>query len=135
MKRVVITGQGTINALGMDVASTVAAMAAGTCAIGEMEFPNVDRLSIKIGGQVKGFEPKDHFERQQLGLYDRFTQFAVMPPTKRLRNQGWNLMANSRRPVALFWAQPAVGCKPKMKITEPCTKTAKTVCIHLLYPV
>ena len=43
MKRVVITGQGTINALGHDVASTIAAMAAGKCAIDNMEFPNVDR--------------------------------------------------------------------------------------------
>ena len=88
MKRVVITGQGTINALGNDVASTVAAMAAGQCGIAEMEFPNVDRLTIKIGGQVKGFEPKDHFERQQLGLYDRFTQFAVIAAREAIAQSG-----------------------------------------------
>jgi nodulation protein E len=88
MKRVVITGQGTINALGHDVASTVAAMAAGKCAIGNMEFPNVDRLSIQIGGQVKGFEPKDHFERQQLGLYDRFTQFAMIAAREAIAQSG-----------------------------------------------
>lgn len=88
MKRVVITGQGTINALGHDVASTLAAMAAGKCAIGDMEFPNVDRLSIQIGGQVRGFEPKDHFERQQLGLYDRFTQFAVIAAREAIAQSG-----------------------------------------------
>jgi nodulation protein E len=88
MKRVVITGQGTINALGHDVASTIAAMAAGKCAIDNMEFPNVDRLSIQIGGQVKGFEPKDHFERQQLGLYDRFTQFAVIAAREAIAQSG-----------------------------------------------
>ncbi len=88
MKRVVITGQGTINALGHDVASTIAAMAAGKCAIDNMEFPNVDRLSIQIGGQVKGFEPKDHFERQQLGLYDRFTQFAVIAAREAITQSG-----------------------------------------------
>ena len=88
MKRVVVTGQGTINALGNDVASTVAAMAAGKCAIAEMEFPNVDRLSIKIGGQVKGFEPKNYFERQQLSLYDRFTQFAVIAAREAIAQSG-----------------------------------------------
>jgi nodulation protein E len=88
MKRVVITGQGTINSLGGDVASTVAAMAAGQCGIGGMEFPNVDRLTIKIGGQVKGFEPKDHFDRQQLGLYDRFTQFAVIAAREAIAQSG-----------------------------------------------
>ena len=75
MNRVVITGQGTINALGMDVASTVEAMSNGTCAIGPMEFDNVDRLSIQIGGQIKGYVAQEHFSRANIGLYDPFTQF------------------------------------------------------------
>ena len=56
MKRVVITGAGTINALGHSVAETMQAMKAGHCGIGPLEFRDVDRLSIKIGGQVVGFE-------------------------------------------------------------------------------
>jgi len=70
MKRVVITGQGTINALGHDVKSTLQAMSEGVCAIAEMEFPNVDRLSIKIGGQVQDFEPKDYFDRNYRTVYE-----------------------------------------------------------------
>ena len=52
MKRVVITGAGTINALGHSVASTFEAMREGRCGIGKLEFRDVDRLSIRIGGQV-----------------------------------------------------------------------------------
>lgn len=88
MKRVVITGQGTINALGMGVDATIDAMSHGTCAITNMDFANVDRLSIKIGGQVHGFDPKEHFERQQLGLYDRFTQFAVIAAKEAIAQSG-----------------------------------------------
>lgn len=77
MKRVVITGAGTINALGHNVADTLAAMRAGRCGIGPLEFRDVDRLSITIGGQVKGFEAEGHFNRQQMTLYDRFTQFTL----------------------------------------------------------
>jgi nodulation protein E len=88
MKRVVITGQGTINALGCDVNTTIDAMSRGQCGISEMDFPNVDRLSIKIGGQVHDFNPKDHFERQQLGLYDRFTQFAVIAAREAIAQSG-----------------------------------------------
>jgi len=88
MKRVVITGQGTINALGHDVKSTLQAMSEGVCAIAEMEFPNVDRLSIKIGGQVQDFEPKDYFDRQQLGFYDRFTQFALIAAREAIAQSG-----------------------------------------------
>ncbi|MEM1375492.1 MAG: beta-ketoacyl-[acyl-carrier-protein] synthase family protein, partial [Pseudomonadota bacterium] len=78
MKRVVITGAGTINALGHDVASTLEAMREGRCGIGPLDFPNVDRLQIKIGGQVTGYDEALHFNRQQVALYDRFTQFTLL---------------------------------------------------------
>jgi nodulation protein E len=88
VNRVVITGAGTINALGLDVAQTLAAMREGRCGIGELEFRDVDRLSIKIGGQVKGFEPEAVFNRQQLTLYDRFTQFTLIAAQEAIAQSG-----------------------------------------------
>jgi len=77
-RRVVITGAGTINALGHDVASTMAAMKEGRCGIGPLDIRDVDRLSIQIGAQVKGYDEQSHFNRQQIALYDRFTQFTLL---------------------------------------------------------
>ncbi|WP_425070380.1 beta-ketoacyl-[acyl-carrier-protein] synthase family protein [Sagittula sp. S175] len=88
MKRVVITGAGTINALGQDVPSTYAAMREGRCGISELEFRDVDRLSIRIGGQVKGFDPDAMFNRQQLALYDRFTQFTLIAARQAVEQSG-----------------------------------------------
>ncbi|RAP43298.1 beta-ACP synthase [Rhodovulum viride] len=78
MKRVVITGQGTINALGHSVPETLAAFREGRCGIGEIDIQDLDRLSIRIGGQVRGYDPEAHFNRQQIALYDRFTQFTLL---------------------------------------------------------
>ncbi|MFW2587216.1 beta-ketoacyl-[acyl-carrier-protein] synthase family protein [Sagittula sp. SSi028] len=88
MKRVVITGAGTINALGMDVASTQEAMREGRCGIGPLEFRDVDRLAVKIGAQVKGFDPESVFNRQQLSLYDRFTQFTLIAVRQAVAQSG-----------------------------------------------
>lgn len=88
MKRVVITGAGTINALGHDVPETLAAMRNGVCGIGALEFRDVARLSIQIGGQIKGFEAEGHFNRQQMTLYDRFTQFTLMAAREAIRQSG-----------------------------------------------
>ena len=88
MKRVVITGAGTINALGHDVATTLAAMREGRCGIGQLEFRDVERLSIQIGGQIKGFEAEGHFNRQQMTLYDRFTQFTLMAAREAITQSG-----------------------------------------------
>ena len=88
MKRVVITGAGTINALGANVDTTLEAMREGRCGIGELEFRDVERLSIRIGGQVKGYEPEDVFNRQQLALYDRFTQFTLIAAREAITQSG-----------------------------------------------
>lgn len=88
MNRVVITGAGTINALGYNVAETLAAMREGRCGIGDLEFRDVDRLSIKIGGQVKGLTPEGVFNRQQLTLYDRFTQFTLIAAKEAIDQSG-----------------------------------------------
>ncbi|WP_299506686.1 beta-ketoacyl-[acyl-carrier-protein] synthase family protein [uncultured Roseobacter sp.] len=88
MKRVVITGAGTINALGHDVATTMAAMRAGTCGIGALDLRDVDRLSIQIGGQVRGFEAEGRYNRQQMSLYDRFTQFTLASAKEAIDQSG-----------------------------------------------
>lgn len=88
MKRVVITGAGTINALGHDVSETLEAMREGRCGIGPLEFRDVERLSISIGGQVKGFETEGRFNRQQMTLYDRFTQFTLVAAKEAVSQSG-----------------------------------------------
>ena len=88
MKRVVITGAGTINALGHDVPQTLEAMREGRCGIGPLEFRDVDRLAIKIGGQVRDFETEGRFNRQQMTLYDRFTQFTLCAAEEAIAQSG-----------------------------------------------
>jgi nodulation protein E len=88
MRRVVITGAGTVNALAQDVAGTLAAFADGRCAIGPLDVPDVDRLTIRIGAQVQGWQPEVQFSRGELGLFDRFTQFAVYAARQAVAQSG-----------------------------------------------
>ena len=87
-RRVVITGAGTVNALGADVPSTLAAMREGRSAIGPLEMRDVDRLAIRIGAQVRGFDEARHFNRQQIALYDRYTQFALLAAAEAIGQAG-----------------------------------------------
>lgn len=88
MRRVVITGAGTVNALGADLRTTMAAMAEGRSGIGALEFADVERLSIRIGAQVKGWDASAHFERAKLTLYDRFTEFALIAGREAMAQAG-----------------------------------------------
>jgi nodulation protein E len=88
MRRVVITGQGAVSSLGMTADANLRAMREGVCGIGPLEFRDVDRLAIQIGGQVKGFDPEAHFQRQEIALYDRFTQFALLAAREAVAQSG-----------------------------------------------
>ena len=88
MKRVAITGAGTINALGVTVDQTLDAMREGRCGIGPLSFRDVERLSIQIGGQVNDFVPETVFNRQQMVLFDRFTQFTLIAAKQAIAQSG-----------------------------------------------
>jgi nodulation protein E len=90
MNRVVITGAGTINALAHDVAGTFDAFRAGRCGITELDIRDKDRLSIQIGGQVHHWDPEAHFNRQQIVLYDKFTQFTLLAARQAVAQSGLN---------------------------------------------
>ncbi|MEM8959814.1 MAG: beta-ketoacyl-[acyl-carrier-protein] synthase family protein [Pseudomonadota bacterium] len=88
MKRVVVTGQGAINALGRSATETSRAMAEGVCGIGPIDIRDVDRLAIQIGGQVRDYDAEAQFNRQQIALYDRFTQFTLLAAREAIGQAG-----------------------------------------------
>ncbi|MBI4315810.1 MAG: beta-ketoacyl-[acyl-carrier-protein] synthase II, partial [Chloroflexi bacterium] len=55
--RVVITGLGTVSPLGLDVASTWEAVAAGRSGVGPITLFDASRHETKFAAEVKGFDP------------------------------------------------------------------------------
>ena len=88
MNRVVITGAGTINALGGSVPETLQAMREGQLGIGPLQMRDLERLTVKIGGQIKDFDPEAHFDRQKLALYDRVTQLVLLASREAMAQSG-----------------------------------------------
>jgi nodulation protein E len=88
MRRVVITGAGTVNALAHDVPGTWAAMKAGRSGIGPLDLPDVDRLGIRIGAQVRGWDAAAHLEPRQVAQADRFAQFALVAAAQAVAQAG-----------------------------------------------
>ncbi|WP_374396196.1 beta-ketoacyl synthase [Tabrizicola sp.] len=78
MRRVVITGIGTVNALAQDVPGTFAAFREGRSGIRPLTFRDADRLSIRIGAEVRDWHPEKRFAAQELPLLDRVTQYALV---------------------------------------------------------
>lgn len=77
MRRVVITGIGTVNALAGDVPGTFAALREGRCGIGPLGFRDAERLTVRIGAEVRDWDA-GRFPASEMALYDRVTQYALV---------------------------------------------------------
>lgn len=86
-RRVVVTGVGTISALGNTATEFRDALAAGRSGIGALG-DEAHGTRIGVGAMVRGFDPAQHFPEDDLPLLDRFSQFAVVAGREALRDAG-----------------------------------------------
>lgn len=78
MKRVVVTGLGCLCALGKNVPQYLESLIEGRTGIGSLSTLPTAGLRIKIGAEVKGYDPTAFFDDRHLELLDRNTQFAIL---------------------------------------------------------
>ena len=96
MRRVVITGMGTINALAHDAPSSWQAMREGRSGIGPIVNIATDLTNVKIAAEVRGFDPLVHFDPKRLILLDRVSQFALIAAREAVTQSGLDFRAEGR---------------------------------------
>ena len=77
MRRVVITGMGTKNPLGLSVEEFWNNIKANKLGFSFVDQFDATDFPIKVVGAVKNFDPLDYFEKKEARKLCRFTQFAV----------------------------------------------------------
>ena len=77
LRRVVITGMGSVSPVGNDVASAWGALLKGASGIARIEGFPVDDEPVQIAGQLKGFDPRTVLERKEIRRLDPFVRYAV----------------------------------------------------------
>ncbi len=78
MRRVAITGIGTISALGRNTAEFAEALWAGRSGIGPIESTDMSLVRFQNGAEVKGYSHQPYFDDRRADFIDRFAQFAVI---------------------------------------------------------
>lgn len=88
MNRVVVTGIGTINAIGNDLDTSFANLIDGQTGIGEITQFDVSNVSVKIAGEVKDFNPDDVMDKKEQKKADRFIQLGLKAAKEALAHAG-----------------------------------------------
>lgn len=78
LRRVVVTGIGTINPLGNNIEQYFENLEKGVSGAAPITHFDASKFKTQFACEVKGFDPNDHFDRKEGRKYDRFTQFALV---------------------------------------------------------
>lgn len=77
-RKVVVTGLGTINALGHNVDETWQKALAGESGVGPITLFDASDLQVQIACEVKNFNPLDYLPKRLARRYSRFEHFALI---------------------------------------------------------
>lgn len=85
-RRVVITGLGTVNAIGNDVQSTWEGVKAGKNGIDEITLFDISQQKPYLAGEVKDLVPEDHIPPKEVRRMDRTTILALIAAKEAYEN-------------------------------------------------
>ena len=88
LKRVVVTGLGTISPLGNDVESTWKAAVNGESGAGPITHFDASKFKTQFACEVKDFVPTDHFDRKKVRQLDLYAQYALVAAREAVQDAG-----------------------------------------------
>lgn len=89
-KRVVITGIGAITPIGNNVEEFWDGLKEGKCGIAEITAFDTTNQKVHLAGEVKKFNPEEHFDKRSCKRLDRFTQLAMVASREAFKDSGIN---------------------------------------------
>ena len=101
-RRVVVTGIGAITPLGNNVADTWAGMKNGKNGIAPITLFDTEKFKAKLAAEVKGFDPKEYLEVNEVLRTDRYAQFAVAAAQQAVEESGVEGMVMPERFAVIF---------------------------------
>jgi len=91
MRRVVVTGMGTVNPLGKSVNEFWENIVANKLGFSFIDQFDASDFDVKIVGAVKDFDSSKYIEKKEARRIDRFSQFAVVSSLDALEDAGSDL--------------------------------------------
>ncbi|WP_420628702.1 beta-ketoacyl-ACP synthase II [Candidatus Leptofilum sp.] len=100
-RRVVVTGLGTLNPLGNDVTATWQKICQGESGIDTITGFDASEYKTTFAGEVKNFDPRDHFDRKEVRRMSRMTQFALFAAQQAIDDSGLTVTAENKNRIGV----------------------------------
>ncbi|MBS4234777.1 beta-ketoacyl-ACP synthase II [Campylobacter vulpis] len=90
MKRVVVTGIGMINALGLDRESSFRAICDGKSGVDKITLFDASEFPVQIAAEVKNFDPLEVVDAKEVKKIDRFIQLGLKAAREAMRDANFD---------------------------------------------
>lgn len=104
MKRVVVTGVGTINPLGNNIQEYWTNLENGVSGCELITSFDASKFKTKFACMVKNFDPNNYFDRKEAKKIDPYTQFALVAVDEAMKDAAFNLESIDLDAAGVIWA-------------------------------
>lgn len=103
LKRVVVTGLGSLTPIGNDTATMWRAMLNGVSGAGPITRFDATKFKCKIACEVKDFNPNDYFDRKDIRKLDLFSQYGLVASEEAINDSGLTDDNVDKSRVGVIW--------------------------------
>jgi 3-oxoacyl-[acyl-carrier-protein] synthase II len=104
LKRVVVTGLGTINALGHNLNETWDNMIKGVSGAGPITNFDASKFKTQFACEVKNYDPFKYFAKPEARKLDKFTQFAIIAADEAVKDANFDFEKINLDRAGVIWA-------------------------------
>ncbi|MCB8963642.1 MAG: beta-ketoacyl-ACP synthase II [Bacteroidales bacterium] len=104
MKRVVVTGLGTINPIGNNIQEYWTNLENGVSGCEMITSFDASKFKTRFACQVKNFDPNNYFDRKEVKKIDPYTQFALVAVDEAMKDSGINPESIDLDMAGVIWA-------------------------------
>ncbi len=115
LKRVVVTGMGTLNPIGNNISEYWKALLAGVSGAAPITHFDASQFKTRFACELKNFDPKNHFDRKEARKYDPFTQYAMVSTEEAIKDSGMDLETIDHDRVGVIWGSGIGGLETFLK--------------------
>jgi len=101
-ERIVVTGMGTVNPIGLTVAESWRNALEGVSGVGPISLFDASDLNVQIAGEVKDFDPENYMSARETRRRDRFEQFATAASMEAIQQSGLEVNEENAERVGVF---------------------------------
>ena len=103
LKRVVITGLGTINPLGHNVPEFWDNLVKGVSGAGPITRFDASKFRTQFACEVKDYDPTSYFDKKEVRKMDLYTQFGLIAAREALRDSGLDKEQENVKRIGVIW--------------------------------